>query len=333
MAIGLDVGTSFVIAAREEEDGKVEYKEFRDAFYRIKPTTPIATKMIQKGLQGKAFIKDEDGSFVVMGADAIEKAVERHESASRPMVRGVLAPHEKDARRILKFILHEVVGQAKTPGEKLIYSVPGQPVDQPSEDFDVGYHEDVLRQDLKEVGYDAQPLNEAEAICYSELEDDDYTGIALSHGAGMVNVCVMSNGEAIAHFATTKSGDWIDRMVAIATGLPDSVVQAEKEGGDFVIGEASDSQIMNALSTYYKRLIDYTVQNLKVALENSGQLPKFKDPLTIVVAGGTSRADGFVEEFRQAVDRVGLPVEVKEVRHARDPLRAVSRGCMIAASL
>lgn len=333
MAIGLDVGTSFIIASRESAEGTVDYKEFRDAFYRIKPSTPIANKMIEKGLQGKKFIKDTDGSFIVMGADAIEKAVERHESASRPMVKGVIAPQEKDARRILKYILHEVVGQAQAPGEKLVYSVPGAPIDVPGEDFDVGYHEDVLRQDLAEVGYDAQPINEAEAICYSELENEDYTGIALSFGAGMVNVCVMSNGEAIAHFATTKSGDWVDRMTAVATGLPDSVVQAEKEGGNFTIGEQSEDQVLNACGAYYERLISYTVQNLKLALENSGQLPKFKEALTVVVAGGTSRAGGFVEMFRKKVDEVDLPVQVKEVRHATDPLRAVSRGCMIAASL
>jgi len=332
MSKGLDVGTSFVIAA-EEKEGDVEYTEFRDAFYRIKPTTPIATRMIEKGLAGKKFLKDEDGSFIVIGADAIEKAVERHESAARPMVRGVLAPQEKDARKILKFILHEVVGQASTPGEKLIYSVPGQPIDQPLEDFDVGYHEDILRQDLAEVGYDAQPINEAEAICYSELESEDYTGISISAGAGMQNVCVMSNGEAIAHFSTCKSGDWIDRMVAVATGLPDSVVQTEKEGGGFTIGEQSDSQILNACSAYYERLIVYTIQNLKLALERSGQLPKFKDPLVIVLAGGTSRADGYVDMFKAKLDEIKLPIEIKEVRHAADPLRAVSRGCLIASSL
>ena len=333
MGLGLDVGTSFVIAAREGAEGTVDYKEIRDAFYCINPTTPMARQMIEKGLANKKFLKDTDGSFIVIGADAIEKAVERHESAKRPMVRGVLAPGEKNARRILKHILHDVIGEAQTPGEKLVYSVPGQPVDQPVDDFDVGYHEDILRQDLGEKGYNAQPINEAEAICYSELEDNDYTGIALSHGAGMVNVCVTSNGEAIAHFATTKSGDWIDRMVANATGLPDSVVQTEKEGGGFVIGIQSENELLNACSAYYERLIIYTIQNLKAALEKSGQLPKFKDPLTIVLAGGTSRAAGFVEKFREKLDEIGLPVQVKEVRHARDPLRAVARGCLIASTL
>lgn len=331
--LGLDVGTSFVIAAREKKNGEVSYTEFRDAFYRLTPSTPIQSKMIEKGLQGKKFIKDADGSFLVVGKDAIEKAVERHDSASRPMFRGVLSPKEKDARKVLKFILFEVIGEPSEPGEKLCYSVPAQPVDQGGEDFDVGYHEDILRRDLGEKGFDAQPINEAEAICYSELDEEDYTGIALSFGAGMVNVCVMSNGESILTFATTKSGDWIDRMVAVATAQPDSVIQAEKEAGGFSIGEESENQIHSALAAYYDRLITYTVQQLSLALEQSGQLPKFKDELTIVISGGTSRADGFVQKFSERVDSIGLPIEVKEVRHAKDPLRAVSRGCMIAAQL
>ena len=45
--------------------------------------------MIEKGLKGKVFIKDEDGSFIILGKDAIEKAVERNETARRPMYRGV----------------------------------------------------------------------------------------------------------------------------------------------------------------------------------------------------------------------------------------------------
>ena len=50
MAKGLDVGTSFIVLSKEGDKGTVEYKDFRDAFYIIKPTTPIATKMIEKGL-------------------------------------------------------------------------------------------------------------------------------------------------------------------------------------------------------------------------------------------------------------------------------------------
>jgi len=271
---GLDVGTSFIVLSSEVE-GSIQYKDFRDAFYVIKPTTPVATKMIEKGLSGKVFIKDNDGSFIILGKDAIEKAIERNDTAKRPMYRGVVSVKEKDAKRILAFILKEVAGQASEPGEKLVFCVPAQPVDQEDEDFDVGYHEDVVKAVLAECGYDARSINEAEALCYAELDNDEYTGIAISCGAGMTNVCVMLNGEPTVVFSTTKSGDWVDRMSAVATGEPDSVVQAEKEAGGFKIGEPSNNPVLAAVSSYYERLIDYTTKQLSAALIGHKSLPKF----------------------------------------------------------
>lgn len=333
MAKGLDVGTSFVVLASEGNKGKVVYKDFRDAFYIIKPTTPIATKMIEKGLAGKVFVKDADGSFIILGKDAIEKAVERNDSAKRPMHKGVVSSKEKEARRILSYILREVAGKAEEQGEKLVFCIPAQPVDQEDEDFDVGYHEDVVKSVLSECGYDTKSINEAEALCYSELANDDYTGVALSWGAGMVNVCVMLNGEPILKFSTTKSGDWIDRMAAVATGETDSVVQAEKENGDFTVGLDNDNQVLAAVASYYDRLIDYTTKQLSSALEENKALPKFKDPIPVVLAGGTSKPKGFVDHFKIKLEENGFPLTVKEVRHAADPLHAVARGCLIASQI
>lgn len=332
MALGLDVGTSFLITAVEKETG-VEYKEFRDAFYRIKPPTPFAGKMLEKGLANLAYFKDTDGSYVVVGQDAINKAIERNQSALRPLFRGVISPREPDARRVLKFILSKLVGAPTTPGEVLVYSIPAEPVDQSDENFNTGYHEDCLKQDLGELGWKAQALNEAEAICYSELADDEYTGICMSFGAGMVNVCVMSSGDPVIKFSTTKSGDWIDRMAAQSTGQTDSVVQVEKENGTFVVGEENSSPILSAVSAYYVRLVDYTVQHLASRLSKSSDLPKFTAPIPVVVSGGTSRAKGFVEAFAKRLAQADFPVQVKEVRPAQDQLRAVARGCMLAATM
>lgn len=332
MAKGLDVGTSFIVLS-QDNNGTISYKDFRDAFYIIKPTTPVATKMIEKGLSGKTFIKDSDGSFIILGKDAIEKAVERNDIAKRPMYRGVVSAKEKDAKRILAFILKEVVGTASESGEKLVFCVPAQPVDQEDEDFDVGYHEDVVKTVLAECGYDARSINEAEALCYAELDTDDYTGIGISCGAGMTNVCVMLNGEPTVVFSTTKSGDWIDRMSAVATGETDSVVQAEKEGGDFKIGEPNENPVLSAVSAYYDRLIDYTTKQLTLALTNHKSLPKFKNPLKIVIAGGTSQAKGYIENFTQKLTENEFPLPVKEVVHAADPLHSVSKGCLIASKV
>jgi hypothetical protein len=332
MSCGLDVGTSFIVLSKESDSGII-YKDFRDAFYIIKPNTPVATKMIEKGLTGKVFIKDSDGSFILLGKDAIEKAIERNDTAKRPMYKGVVSAKEKDAKRVLAFILKEVVGTASESGEKLVFCVPAQPIDQEDEDFDVGYHEDIVKTILAECGYNARAINEAEALCYAELDNEEYTGIGISCGAGMTNVCVMLNGEPTVVFSTTKSGDWVDRMSAVATGEPDSVVQAEKEAGGFKIGEPNDNPILGAVSAYYDRLIDYTTKQLSIALSNHKSLPKFKNPLTIVVAGGTSQANGYIEKFTEKLSENHFPLQVKQVKHANDPLHAVAKGCLIASQI
>jgi hypothetical protein len=329
---GLDVGTSFIILSNQNND-KIEYKDFRDAFYIIKPTSPVASKMVEKALLGKVFIKDSDGSFILLGKDAIEKAIERNDTAKRPMYRGVVSAKEKDAKKILAFILKEVAGKASVENEKLVFCVPAQPIDQEDEDFDISYHEDIVKSILSECGYDARSINEAEALCYAELENEDYTGIGISCGAGMTNVCVMLNGEPTVMFSTTKSGDWIDRMASVATGEPDSVVQAEKEAGGFKIGESNENPILEAVSVYYQRLIEYTVNQLSVALSNHKLLPKFKHPIKIVIAGGTSQANGYIDSFTKVINSIDFPLNIKEVVHASDPLHAVSKGCLIASNI
>jgi len=334
MAKGLDVGTSFIVLSQQTSHNTVSYTEFRDAFYEIKPTNAIAMKMIEKGLSGKVFVKDEESeSFIVLGKDAIEKAIEKNESAKRPMYRGVVSPKEKNSRKILSYIIAEVVGKPSTNSEKIVFCVPAQPIDQDGEDFDIAYHEDVINTVLKKAGYIPQSINEAEALCYSELEEHDYTGICLSWGAGMVNSCIMLNGEPVSVFSTTKSGDWIDRMVASAIAEPDSVVQSVKESANFCIGKRSEDQIESAISTYYERLIDYTAAHLSMALSTNRNLPKFKNPLNIIVAGGTSQACGFVEDLERKLNDHNFPVPINKVSLVDDPLHAVSRGCLIAAKV
>ena len=143
----------------------------------------------------------------------------------------------------------------------------------------------------------------------------------------------MLNGEPTVVFSTTKSGDWVDRMTAVATGEPDSVVQVEKEGGGFKVGEPNDNPVLSAVSSYYERLIEYTAKQLSSALSGHKSLPKFKEPIKIVVAGGTSQAEGYVEKLHEKLLSSEFPMPISEVKHANDPLHSVSKGCLIAASI
>lgn len=332
--IGVDVGTSYLVAARQGEGNKIIYSDFRDAFFRISPSTPIAAKMIEKGLEGKKYFKDSNGDFVVTGQDAIDKAVERHSSAQRPLSKGVISPTEKDAIPVLKFMLKDLVGSPRVENESLVYSIPAQPIDQIADHFDTAYHEDVLGNFFKELGYNAKALNEGEAIAYSELMDEGLTGVVCGFGAGMCQLVVMSNGEAVLRSSTTRSGDFVDRMVATATNQPDTVIQMEKEAGGFdIMKDDSDNQIHKALVVYYRRLIEYSAKVLANQLQKTGQLPKFNQAIPIVIAGGTSLAKGFSVYFKHVLKDMELPFEVSTVRLAREQLKSVARGCLLGAEI
>ena len=54
--------------------------------------------------------------------------------------------------------------------------------------------------------------------------------------------------------------------------------------------------------------------------------------MPIVVAGGTSLVLGFVERLKE-LTKEGFPIPISEVKHAEEPLFAVSNGLHRAARL
>ncbi len=330
--IGLDVGTSFLVSGRFQNDGKIQFKQLRDCFLELTPKSPVNKKFMQKGLDDrKAPYIEKDGSFFVLGEDAFLMANERHVNTRRPMHRGVLSPQESEAMPIIKELIRRLVGEPREKNEKLIFSVPGKPIDA---EFDQLFHQDILRSFIKGLGYDAQPMNEAEALAYSELLEDGLTGIAMSCGAGMMNVAVLSAGDPVVQFSTAKSGDWVDQQAALATNMTHSIVQQEKESPELdLLDPDPTNQIHQAISVYYGNLIVYTLEQIAYDLARSPSLPKFKDKVPLVIAGGTSLPRGFIGKFEQALDAVNMPIEIDVVRHAADPLNAVCNGLTLAASM
>lgn len=330
--VGLDVGTSFLVAGRFQNDGQIHFKKMRDCFIQLEPKTSINSKFIKKGLDDrKAPYIEKDGSFYVLGEEAFVMANERHITTRRPMHRGVLSPQEKEAFPILQELISRLVGEPRSKNEKLIFSVPAKPIDA---EFDQLFHQDMLRSFINSLGYDAHPMNEAEALAYSELLDEGLTGIAVSCGAGMMNVAVLSAGDPVVTFSTSRSGDWVDQQAATATNMTASIIQQEKEDPDLdLMSPEPGNQVQAAIAVYYGNLLVYTLENIAHDLRSSPQLPKFKDPIPLVVAGGTSLPKGFISKFEQALGAVDMPVEVSEVRHASNPLYAVSNGLTLAASM
>jgi hypothetical protein len=51
------------------------------------------------------------------------------------------------------------------------------------------------------------------------------------------------------------------------------------------------------------------------------------------VAGGTSQAIGYVEKLHEKLIESNFPLQIDVVKHSDDPLHAVAKGCLIAASV
>lgn len=326
---GLDVGTNMLVAG-EIVDSKTVFKMERDAFYRLLPKSEVNKHAIKTSLEkrGSNFIVEAD-AFVVVGEDALQIAIERNDIAKRPMQKGVISPKDKSSLPMLKLLIESLLGVGNDTDDVVIYSVPSTPIDG---SFDIIYHTEILNMYFKEMGYRAHPINEAFAIALSELLDEGLTGVTMSFGAGMVNVCVIHQGDPLVEFSLTRSGDFIDQSVGVALDISPSIVQLEKEAGVNLIKPTN--KIMEAVAVYYSSVINYTLNNIAFELNNRKKsLPIFKDPVPVIVSGGLTLAEGFVGKIDTAIKNVEFPFAVSEVRRADNPMTCVANGALLASQL
>ena len=155
-------------------------------------------------------------------------------------------------------------------------------------------------------------------------------GITL-HNSGMTNVALaMGTIEGIS-FSVARGGDWIDHGAAKSTGSTQARICTLKEKGLKLTDPKSREE--EALVVYYKNLIEYAIDN--VASEFNKIKDKFALPkaIPIVVSGGTSKAGGFLDFFTQVFEskRKKFPIEISEIRAAKEPLDAVARGLLVQA--
>ena len=328
--VGLDIGTNMLVAGIMDEEGNPTFKMQRDAFYRIIPKTDVNKNSIRISLdkRGANYLIDEDGSFIIVGEDALAIAIDRNDVAKRPMQKGVISPKEKASLPMLKLIIESLVGKSES-NDKLFYSVPAKPIDGV---FDIMYHTEMMGMYIRQMGFDAKPINEAFAITLSELLDEGLTGFGISMGAGMCNVCVVHEGDPLVEFSLTRGGDFIDQSVGNALDMSPSLVQMEKEAG--VDLYKPTTKIMEAISVYYSSVLNYALQNIAYELKKrEKELPIFREPVPVVFSGGLTQAIGFVQKVKDIITPIDFPVNIGEIRVAESPMTTVANGCMLAANL
>jgi len=303
---------------------KVSIKVQRDAFFDIE-NDKFARSMLTANKAN--YIESDDGKLLyVVGQEALNFANVFKKEIRRPLHKGVISTREPEALLMIKTIIKNVLGKPNCENEICKFSVPAQPIDA---DYNVIYHENVLKSFIESFGFKAEPINEARAICYSELDDEGFTGMTLSFGAGMVNCAITYMGAASIEFSISRSGDWIDSNAAAAIGERTSKIIAVKEAGVDLL--APKDRYEESISIFYRNFISYVVKCLEKKLHDATNVPEFPQPIPVILAGGTSLAKSFDKVFKQEIEKIKLPFSVKEVRLANDQLFAVANGALYAA--
>lgn len=323
--IAVDVGTMNIVVAEQKGDA-AEISMIRNCYL------PLEKEQVTMAeLSNIDFVESDDDIYVV-GDDAFNFSNIFGKEVKRPMSKGLISPSEIDSLDVLVLILNKICG--KTINGKCIYSVPSSSIDLKN---NVTYHEGVFKRIFTDLGYYTESFNEAMAIIYSQCQDDQFTGLAFSFGAGMVNVCLAYKSVPVITFSVARSGDWIDEQTALSLGTVSNRITAIKEKNtdlaNFMTGSKKERRIREAIVYYYREMIRYSLDQIKTRLSEEIDDLELPESLSIVVSGGTSMANGFIPLFNEVLQeyRDSFPVEIKEVRHADDPLTAVAEGLLIKA--
>ena len=322
---GLDVGTANLLAAVMDGEGEIVVRRERNAFLEIPSTFASNRDMLTR--LNVPYVSHREHLYV-LGDASFELANMFGHEVRRPMQDGFLSPGEQDAIPMVRFIVERLLGEPHVQGEPVYFCIPAPSIDKEN---DTVYHEGIVSSIIKKLGYTPHSMNEAHAIVYAELAEQDFTGIGVSCGGGMFNVCVSYKTIPAVTFSVARGGDWIDKSVSKVMGIQRTRATAIKES-DVNLMEPRNRE-EEAVVLYYRNLIQYVLTNLKQRFQLARDVPQFTDPVDVVVAGGTSLVGGFVEVFAEELQKVDFPLQIAGVRRAEDAISSVVRGCLIAAAL
>jgi hypothetical protein len=324
---GVDLGTSRIVLATLNGQ-KVNFTPQLNAFVDI-PFSRMTEQMLARE---NILHKVEGAHIYAYGNRADEFAKFLEGDTRRPMQSGLLNPAEPKNLQMIELLLGGLCGEA-SEGEKLCLSIPSAPAARAS---DLIFHERSVQGVFEKLGYQAQSVNEGLAIVYSELKEVNFTGIGMSFGGGMCNMCLAYLGLPVLTVATTRAGDYIDQSAASVTGETPTTVRLHKEDSSdsgFTLDGATGGSIDRALSVYYGDVITTAVSALQTAMAESKKLPRFAGPIPIVCSGGTAMAGNFLARLKWAIAKAELPVAISEVYLAKDPLNATAKGALVGAML
>ncbi len=321
-ALGLDVGTSRIVMAHPEGEDFTCRAEL-NGFVTV-PYSKLTEKAVRRG----GVPHKVTGSQIAIYGNETERFADLlNAEVRRPMARGLLNPSEPDGPHFIREIVASMVGPSDGPRRRLCFTIPAAPL---GSEENVTYHEASLREILTGLGFDATSISEGLAVVYAEMESSNYTGIGVSLGGGLCNVCLAYLSVPVLTFSISKAGDFIDSNAAAVTAERANRVRMLKEESFHFNGSYPD-KIQQALAVYYDETIRTIVDEMTNAFSRARSIPKLGRPVPLVLSGGSVMPAGFRERFEKALKKSGFPVALSEVRLAADPRTSAAKGALVAA--
>jgi actin-like ATPase involved in cell morphogenesis len=331
MAIGLDIGTCYIVCAIQKKNSSdIEIKSIRNVFLDIEADPPVLNMLKMSNI---SYIQEKDNVYII-GEPALNIANLLKKEVKRPLSQGVISAGEREAEKMLAILLKKVIGEPNYEDEMVYYSIPAKAIDK---EMDVIYHESMFKKIIESFGFKAQPMNEASAIVYSNCAAEGFTALASSFGAGMVNTALVYQTMIGMSFSVSRGGDYIDSSAARAVGSTSTKLMSIKERGiDLLnpeVGDPKQIREREALVIYYKNLIHYVIENIKKEFKKSDSKIELPESIPWIISGGTTKAINFLEFFKKEFEkeRDNFPINISEIRMAKDVLNDVAKGLLIAA--
>lgn len=346
--LGLDLGTKTIVLARKDEDGRPIFRSEINGFYSFDRVDGFVKQMLIK--QSIPYT-ERNGKFYALGRKAEDLAHAFNGILRRPMSDGTVS-QEPEAINIMASIVHAIIGTIKDE-TILYYCVPADALNQKT---NVGLHQKIAQLIIDNKQTEAKirafPINEARAIAIGSGEP---TVIAISWGAGMVNVCYAKFGITIFQFSLVGSGDKIDIESARAFGFDPSkpyeksaetptTIARRKHEIDLTKPLNEMDRVDQTIALNCQLLIESVVQGIIDGFNNNSNTARFDGAIPIFMAGGTATPKGFGAYFSTILKDKNPPFEAAsvkvigedeqgEVQRKQRTLFAVAEGCLEAALL
>jgi hypothetical protein len=333
--LGLDLGTKTIVLARRGEDGRPVFRQEINGFFEFTRTDAFTKKLLVN--QQVPFV-ERDGKIYAIGQKAEQLAYTFNSTLRRPMSDGTVSK-ENEAINIMASIVHAIIG--KVDGDVILYyCIPANAINKQT---NVSLHQKIAQMIIDSKKIDgtikAFPVNEARAIA---IGTGDPVAIAISWGAGMVNVSYTTFGVPVFEFSIVGSGDWVDTETARAFGYdPEqpgkrsaetpTTVCNRKHSIDLTKPVNSVDRLDQAIMLNYQILIENVVDGIINGFNQNQDKARMPGPIPVVMAGGTASPKGFAEYFEKILRSKTLPFEVSQVSVHPRTLYAVAEGCLVAA--